>query len=529
MRDSIIVASVVCILTGGVLLFSHSPSSKIETVAISAPEIYSSNRSPASSVARPMEALDLNREIQATLVSGKSKKEFAHVFYRGTFFVFWKNEKTAEVLFSLENGTQSKIAFEFDLNSDWKIEQIRAQTPKTEIDEDCLNILKDFASIYAFQSTEDTTGRYESTMRNLNGKTVKQKIRYSDPKLSRMKIVESLHEIILNPEHNRVSMMKGEEKTEVAFGKGSVLKTVSSYVLKAKAADAVSAPQKISTAHEMKPSNLAVTARDHHLTVNWDLTMSNLKTIANLDKSARLALFHDLVKGLKEDPAHLAEFKTWLTRHSTEPGVLIFGVGVLATAGTEEAQKALLALYQSVPESRHSILNSMATTDAVLTAEVRSFLASVGDQKQQDADLSYNAALAMGSAMKKEALPGEDQKLMSWYTASSSSEEKTLYLDAMGNSGDSAFIPTLEKALASTDESIREKAAFAARFMKPEDAQTLVSLAFDDPSLKVKTAAIKAISYQNDVTAFQTILNRCVGEKSDLSPVCSQILNPSHG
>ena len=535
MRKSIILISIAAVLGVGSFWTFHqksSPNSEVHMSPLRSPASVEHALNESKDSSGNEETYEFEREVVATLASAQSQKEFAHVNYRGTFQLFWRSKTTAQVQFLLEDGTSSQVAFEFDLKSPWTLGELRTGIPQNDTQEDTVNLMKDFASIYAFRSLQDTSGPFEAKFQETNTQIakqiLKQKIRYTNASMNRVKITKSHHTVEMKND-STLSLVKGMEQTEVEFGKGSTLKTLSRYSLTRKTLGSKMPSFKLADASALRPESLLLSQRQNHPQVNWSNTMSELGAFATLSSSGRLNVFHDLVNGMKNDPSRLNEFNTWMTNHFKEADVMTFGIGVLATAGSPEAQKTLLGLYRNISESRHLVLNAMATTDAAITPETRAFLVDIAGEKQKNPDLSMNAALALGSAMKKDVLPGEDQKMIQWYAASANPEEKTLYLDAMGNSGSSTFVPELEKALGSTDEDIREKAAFAARFMKAEDAQTLVSLAYEDSSIKVKTAAIKAISFQKNVAPFQTILNRCVGEKNDLSRVCNQILNSISG
>ena len=104
-------------------------------------------------------------------------------------------------------------------------------------------------------------------------------------------------------------------------------------------------------------------------------------------------------------------------------------------------------------------------------------------------------------------------------------------IDAIGNSGDAHFLPYLEQDLHSDNESVREKAAFALRFVQSESSKSLIEFAMNDSKLSVQIATVKAIQYHSDVQTYSSILTTCMNSPNGdagLVALCGQVYHQAN-
>jgi hypothetical protein len=511
---------------------SRAPASVAsETSAVTVEPIYSSESS-AKEIKR--ETFQFKRTIDAKLDQVRNQKRstrnFANVNYSGTFTVDWltdsKNEKKRALIgFEVKTGgktVKSSVPFLVEFLKDWVIERIDTLTSKNDADEDSLSILKDFVSIYAYRTQQDTAGAYEAQLTEKTDGFHYEKLRYS--KLSQIAIIESKHDGVIDPKTRALVSIKGIERTSMGASADLKIVTRSTYELNRTQVLSVKSPKIDGTA--LTETSIQLEAKGPGDALQWSVVKSGLDQIKNLKKDERLSLFHDLIKTLKKDPAKLKEFKDWILSQKGEAGILNFGIGVMATLGSEESQKVLVDWFKEIPESRHTILNAFATADAKLTQDSKNLVSELVDQKK-DADLAYNAAFTLGSAIRKDPtgdVSGAEQKLSRLYESAAASEQ-LIYLDAMGNSGSSSFAPVIERNLASTDEAVREKSVYAARFMKTDVAQTLIVKGLQDTSVRVRLSAVKAAAYQSDLSPYRPLLERYAQDTNEVGAASKQILN----
>ena len=470
------------------------------------------------------EVYDLRRTVKATLQAGRKSKPFADLHYSGRFYITKLPPDSEAISFELTNGVKSLVPFVVKTKN-WSVVEIKTGPVKSEAEEESVKIMKDFISLYAFRTNEDTTGEYTAKFKEWTNEITKQKIQYKDSKLIQLSILKSVHTIKMG-EKDQISSMHGQETTQARAGKTTVLSTESSYLIVHRGVTAKVAPVVI---QGLVDSSLKLDDHFSKKAAEWSSLLPTLNSIRGLKKMERLSLFRELVKTLKEDPEALSNFKSWLGLHGKETGVLTFGVGVLATAGTADAQKTLIDLYQQNAESRGVILNAFTTSNAKLTPESSDFLTALADQKTSDPEHAYSAAFALGSGIKQDPSSTDVAKLQSLMNRAVSMEEKANYLDAIGNSGNSAFIPVITENLASTNEVVREKAVLALRFMNDPQAQTLILGAWNDPSTRVQAAAVRVIDYQGTPEAYVPILNQCVQDNATLRDSCARLLQEHQG
>jgi len=491
------------------------------------------------------ESFHFKRAVHAKLTDSSkgqaSHRPFADLDYEGTFFVdSLKNDgnnSKARLSFDLSirgKHVQSDVPFWVTFAKDGAIRRIETESPdvsaaKSDDRQDMINVLKDFVSIYAFRTRQDTTGTYEARWSETPEKVHFEKTRYRDSKLTSVTIVKSSHDVVLSKTGTLVSM-QGMDRVKMAAGTEAI-ETDSSYELTRQGTSVVKAQAKTDTKSLVPTSIQLEMTHTAFEAPTWSSTQASLNRIQSLGKPARLSLFHDLLKTLKKNPEHLKDFQDWVMAEKNEPGILSFGIGVLATLGTEASQKALVSWFQDLPASRHSILTALSMTEAKLSDDSKNLLNQLIGQKGQNADLAYDAALVLGSEIRKDPsgeVASAVRTLTDLYQTASAGHqafEQMIYLDAMGNSGSSAFVSVVEQNLASSDEAIRAKGVYAARFMNTSVAQPLILRGLQDPSPTVRLSAVKAVLYQSNAAPYLSMLESYAQQTNAVGVASKQILS----
>lgn len=382
---------------------------------------------------------------------------------------------------------------------------IKTQKVKSRDDAEELNIIKDFISIFAYRSDRDTTGRYRAKWKDLDDGGEKTKVEYLGATGESIKVLKSFHRVKLDTEDFIVRVIEGKDVLSLG-GKDEL---TSSYKLMREVNGFSSdTPVLVLSSDEWVNTSLGLETVSRELDARpYEELAVELKDLKKLNRSKRLSFFHDLVRSLKSDPTKIATFKKEVEVLREQTGMMTFAVGVLATVGSEEAQGALVSWFNEYQANDsalgHTILNAFSTADAALTDQTRHFLLKLTEN--QNTDLSQNAAFALGAGLKHSNDSSARDKLLSLFHSARDDLARANIVDAMGNSGDGNFLPVLLDALKSTSKPVREKAAFASRFMATEHAQVLIREAMRDRQASVRISATKACAVRGDPSCKKTL------------------------
>ncbi len=525
------------IIASGFTLIQHHPSTH-EDLLITKNENKKIlvDRNPSSlQKSNIIETYEFKRHVKAVLNSEKSSKTFADLQYKGKFKVEWITENSALISYELENNIHSNIKFELFMDH-WAIKEIKSGDIKNESDEDALNILQDFSTIFAYRSSQDTSGKYNANYSVKKDSAFSQlihksKINYIQTFSSPISILSSINKYSIQTQSDKITSAQGKEITKVKMLGKSNLITTSEFELDRKST-AIQMAKKIN--HEsMKEIDLQLFSHYSLPIIPWSNLHSSLVEIHKLNQNNRLNLFRELVKNFKKEPKNLDPFLNWVEANSEKTGIRTFAIGVLATLGSVESQKKLIDWFQQFPEARPTILNAFTTSNAQFSEETKLFLNQLIDKKENDSNSANGALFAMGAGIKNNNLinqgdsTAEINRLQNMLNTASTSNEKEIVLSAMGNSGSQAFIPLIEQSLEASHESnenVREKAVLALRLMPVSNTVQLVNQAWNDSSIKVKSAAIQVIHFQGEIEAYQGVLNQCVRESPTLKDACLRVL-----
>jgi hypothetical protein len=473
------------------------------------------------------EVFRFDRRMKAVM---NEKDVLTDIHYSGYLFVDWKEvgkEKRKGIFsFHVKDAPELPVFAEVELSSDYFLLEMKVSTVTNEDEENAVLFLKDLVSVYAFRTFEDTTGKYEGSLKILN-KTeketilLKKKNKYESSSFAQLKFNKSIHEYRVGEQLEEVS---GFEDTQM----GKEIKTSGVYQLKRLVVGDVMKLGIKKPKLDLKTPLMIATLKTNPSEIieknaPWEELEKKLSLLPTLTGKARLGLFHELVKEMKKNPKNLDAFMAWMKAGLDEPQKVSMGIGILAAVGNEKAQHELVQLYEQrskeSPETAHLILNSFASKTMKPSAEVIGMLNSILDHRKENPDLAANAAYALGAV-------GDVKKINELAEQASDKNEKIIYIDAMGNSGSSESLPFLLESVKSSDPQIREKAIFAMRFVNDERVKPIFEQSMNDASMSVRYAVVKAVPFQSNPRDYEVLLMNCANQSGEqqLKSLCSDAL-----
>lgn len=174
----------------------------------------------------------------------------------------------------------------------------------------------------------------------------------------------------------------------------------------------------------------------------------------------------------------------------------------LGAAGTPQARAALVQLLgeADLPAgARQQVAVALNRTDNP-SAETAGALKAA----MEAPELGSAPALALGNEAR--ALAESDPEvaedavtvLLERYAAATTLQEKRMYLQALGNTGDPRALPVMRDALSAGNPQLAEVAAFGLRFIPGPEADALLNGLLEGPALtNVRLAAIQAIALRD--------------------------------
>jgi hypothetical protein len=408
---------------------------------------------------------------------------------------------------------------------------------KGEEEQQHANIIRDLVSNWVFPLRSDTAGEFTARIESLPGGALgpllkKVKLSYAGASgTNHPEVLSSLHFLQWNREISLPGELQGKETTRLGKS-GSSLEADSRYHFRFRAIETIPIYSKATIKGLNSPSSLALNKKSmsshpDYAKLDWSTILSALRGLDKMAAARQLDVFGDLLKFLGMHPEKIAEVLEMLR----SPDVLGKGpdsplfktlVGALASLGTPEAQAALREIYAEAAcaiSCKGTILASLTTTQAPLDGATRDFLTS-SMQTEKNPDLAHGAAFALGSALQN--APAGDPQITSavnailaaWSSQGQAGDmgEKLAWLDVMGNSGRSEFLPAIESVLAGTeDPTLRARAVFALRFIATESAALDLIRALADNAAQVRLAAANAIGFAAWNEAFRSPLTACGG------------------
>lgn len=222
---------------------------------------------------------------------------------------------------------------------------------------------------------------------------------------------------------------------------------------------------------------------------------------------ARAMLVPRLAALLRLEPRQAAELAT-LARQEGDTQTSQTILAALSSAGTPEAQQALVDLGGDPTLPRLERLRAVGLLGLSKTPVAGSGAALEGWLSSEDRDVADTSALALGNHVKRRQEDGGAvataetadlvQALIKALEAAQTPEERTLYLKALGNTGDPRAVPAIVAQLATDNVSVRAAAIWALRFMPGAEVDALLVEALTkDPALAPRQAVVGGAAFRS--------------------------------
>ena len=335
----------------------------------------------------------------------------------------------------------------------------------------------------------------------------------------------------------KLETVDGFERLSIPFGRGSfraetqlTLELKHRGVTSADALDATGLPK--TTLYDYGPedgpsaANLEQRRRDLVAGASFSTLSRELEGLPATKENwaARWNVKRRMTALLELDATNLPAVREKLKRSRSQDETDML-LAALSDANTPGAQATLAALAndsEATPQVRGSAVIHMGLQQHP-TAETIGTLSTMVEGSDRE-DLKDSAALALGSAARqaREAgTAGESPReavaeLTTAYAKASDTEQRKVYLDALGNAADPEALPLIREALADPDPVIRGAAANAARGIPGPEADAVIATALQDPDNLVRTRALTALDDRPLTPKLAEILSAAL--RTDASP-----------
>jgi len=176
-------------------------------------------------------------------------------------------------------------------------------------------------------------------------------------------------------------------------------------------------------------------------------------------------------------------------------------IGALGSSGTAEAQKELVRLLES-PDARELRVNAAVALGLSPHPTNESLQALDKAADSTDSSLSNAAVLATGNAVRAMNTDQQGnttdavQGLIDGLIQATTEAQKQLYLDALGNTGDSRALAAITPYLTNESITLRATATTALKFMVGAAADQAIITALSDSEMLVRRAAIFTVAFR---------------------------------
>jgi hypothetical protein len=471
--------------------------------------------------------------------------------YHGQFEidVLRSDEKTIEALTRahlIEHETQSPVTLRIQLSPAGDQLKIFGAQLKTEDERQQSAILKDLLSLWGFNLREDTVGSFDARFETEPFR--KEKLSYIESKsqISPLpEILESEHFLGWDEYRALPHEVSGHETTRM----GSSLQSLSArseyqILLIQDQRLTIDSSRIALELKDLEPLTVSASTQVQDSSdLDWATLQASIQGLDRMDSDAQLKVFGSLTRFLKAHPGTGAEMIELLRSQ----GVIQQGVqsalfkavlGALISSGTPDGQSAALKVYldPSCPVSgKGAILSALTTTQAPLTPSTQDFLASTM-KSEPNKDLAQGASYALGaslqnspdSAQKTELIESLRQTLAS---SSANLSDQLSALDAIGNSGQTSFLPELRALISNPDSSsvLKAKAVFALRFIRSSEASDLLAQSLSSSDYQVRQSAARAMAMANWNESFRKPLQSCASSDplTSIQSICRSALEAS--
>jgi len=225
---------------------------------------------------------------------------------------------------------------------------------------------------------------------------------------------------------------------------------------------------------------------------------------SKLNENELNQFFIDLTNEVKANPELIKSIKVMTATTEPNSRQRSMLLGALGAEGSPEAQRILIDVYNrpdATKDEKIKILTEFALPPQALTVETKDFLKKEFTKDNPlNSDFAGTAGLALGSSISKDGDPNTVQFIRKQWDESADSdfakERKSYLLSVMGNSKSDAFLPQVEKAANSSDESLRKAATNSVRFSQDPTSRDILFGMLNDSSAEVRAMAAESLRYQ---------------------------------
>jgi hypothetical protein len=271
----------------------------------------------------------------------------------------------------------------------------------------------------------------------------------------------------------------------------------------------------------LSPSQYAEIARGHSV----QSLLRDLQTGDRADDDARAQLMSRLEAVLRTGGDSAIGEASRAVRELQDDADARVVMGALDGARSPAAQDALLGLANAqslATDRRHTALMHLGLTEEP-TVETLEGLRAMSEDGELDPELRDTAELALGGALRQagsETLSKTStsaQYLIERLDAASTTPERTLALEALGNTGSDQALPALKLALADSSPPVRASAANALRHLQSPDADAqLAKIASGDADANVRSSALRALIPRALTSGTRAGLISALGQDADV-------------
>ena len=300
------------------------------------------------------------------------------------------------------------------------------------------------------------------------------------------------------------SMLEGKiiGKEETLFSKKHFKTEVVSSFLKEKELSSLNS-------NEFFRSNLAAPEAEQRLNQKIFLQHAKYKNFDDflsktnfMDQSSYTDYFLQLKSLFNLEPKSTNNASKHLISLSEFDDSFMLIVSALSAVGTPESQNALIETYHGIKDekAKMSVLANLGLTESP-TLATEEFLRNM--MSQQEYKLKNTAILAMGNIGQKllETDTEREEKiykeLMEKLITSNNDVEKKVALLSLGNLSDKRALSEIYKETNSTNETLRQYATFALRFIEDGNVDIyLRDILKKESSERVKVSALQAMTFR---------------------------------
>ncbi len=178
-------------------------------------------------------------------------------------------------------------------------------------------------------------------------------------------------------------------------------------------------------------------------------------------------------------------------------------LGALGSAGTPESQGALSSVIRASdapPATRAAAAASLGLTDAPTEDSEHALVSAMSSP---DSQVSSTAALGAGNLVQRMNAAGSGDStsavdaLVAALQDAATDDQRTVALQALGNTGDPRALSAIEQYLAYPVAQVRSAAVFALRFMTGDSVVGDLGTAMTDPDVTVRRAAAGTLLFRS--------------------------------